>query len=142
MTSSTSISPVGDGLMRISPQDGTLTLLAGRHRDSGRLVFPLPEDPAYDAEPLPQGGTLWSWTVQRFRPKSPPYAGPAAFEPYAVGYVDLGELIVEGRLTGVGFDQLRIGIAMHVVPLELQLGQPPRAAATYAFAPALEGSLP
>ena len=40
---------------------------------------------------FPAKARLWSWTVQRFRPKSPPYAGPVAFEPYAVGYVDLGE---------------------------------------------------
>ncbi|WP_405718482.1 OB-fold domain-containing protein [Streptomyces sp. NBC_01537] len=37
-------------------------------------------------------GTLWTWTVQRYAPKSPPYVGPAAgFEPFAVGYVELPE---------------------------------------------------
>lgn len=127
--------PVSDGLMQVSPQDGAIVLLAGRHRESGRLVFPPPVDSAYASEPLPPRGVLWSFTVQRFRPKSPPYAGPAAFEPYAVGYVDLGPLIVEGRLTGCAFDDLRIGMAMQVVPLVLELGDPPRAATTYAFAP-------
>ncbi|HTJ70421.1 MAG TPA: OB-fold domain-containing protein [Actinospica sp.] len=37
-------------------------------------------------------GTLWSWTVQRFAPKSPPYvAPPGGFVPFALGYVELPE---------------------------------------------------
>lgn len=46
------------------------------------------------AEPvvLSGTGTLWTWTVQRYAPKSPPYAPPAAgFTPFAVGYVELPE---------------------------------------------------
>ncbi len=34
---------------------------------------------------LDRQGTLWTWTIQGFRPKSPPYAGddaPETFEPY------------------------------------------------------------
>jgi uncharacterized OB-fold protein len=39
---------------------------------------------------LARRGTLWTWTIQCFRPKSPPYAGDAeSFEPYGVGYVEL-----------------------------------------------------
>ena len=46
-------------------------------------------------------GTLWTWTVQCFPPKAPPYAAATEFEPYAVGYVELpGELRVESLLTG------------------------------------------
>jgi uncharacterized OB-fold protein len=49
---------------------------------------------------LPDRGTLWTWTVQAFEPK-PPYRAPeSGFTPYGVGYVDLGEVIVESRLTG------------------------------------------
>ncbi|MGY6026426.1 Zn-ribbon domain-containing OB-fold protein [Streptomyces spinosirectus] len=46
------------------------------------------------AEPvvLSGTGTLWTWTVQRYAPKSPPYVPPAAgFEPFTVGYVELPE---------------------------------------------------
>lgn len=33
---------------------------------------------------------MWAHTVQRFAPKSPPYAPPAeGFAPFAVGYVEL-----------------------------------------------------
>jgi uncharacterized OB-fold protein len=39
---------------------------------------------------LPAEGTLWTWTVQRFAPKSPPYVPPAdGFRPFALGYVEL-----------------------------------------------------
>ena len=35
-------------------------------------------------------GTVWTWTVQRFPPKSPPYEPPPeGFSPFAVGYVEL-----------------------------------------------------
>ena len=62
---------------------------------------------------LARQGTLWSWTVQRFRPKSPPYVGPEEFEPYGVGYVELpGEVRVEARLTESDPARLRIGMPM------------------------------
>lgn len=119
--------------------DGALLVLGGRDRETGRIVFPLPDDEArYEAILLARRGTLWSWTVQRFRPKSPPYAGPADFVPYAVGYVALGDaIIVEGRLSRVDFERLHIGMAMEVVaePFELAGGE---TRLTYAFAPTSE----
>jgi uncharacterized OB-fold protein len=64
---------------------------------------------------LARRGTLWSWTIQRFRPKSPPYAGPEEFEPYGVGYVELpGEVRVEARLTESDPANLRIGMPMEL----------------------------
>ena len=64
-------------------------------------------------------GTLWSWTIQSFRPKSPPFVGPDEFTPFALGYVELpGEVIVETRLTRM--TNLRIGMAMalEIVPYD------------------------
>jgi hypothetical protein len=127
--------PVSPDLLRLCPDGGPPTLLGGRHRASGRLVFPCPQGDDWLPEGLPQTGTLWSCTVQRFRPKSPPYAGPEAFEPYAVGYIDLGPLIVEARLTGAAPDAFRIGMPMRLVPLVLDLTRPDRRVTTYAFAP-------
>lgn len=52
-------------------------------------------------EILPTEGTLWSWTGQHFPPPSPPYFrrhDRTDFEPYFVGYVDLGEILVLSRL--------------------------------------------
>lgn len=47
-------------------------------------------------------GTVWTATIQRFPPKSPPYVPPAGgFVPFAVGYVALPEGVkVEALLDG------------------------------------------
>ena len=127
--------PVDDRLLSLDAA-GTPTLYAGRDRESGRLVYPPPADEErYALEPLPRQGTLWSWTVQRFRPKSPPYAGPEAFEPYAVGYVALGEaLIVEGRLTGAPIDRFAIDMPMTLVA-QAFTRMDGEVRTTFAFAP-------
>ena len=87
---------------------------------------------------LGRRGTLWTWTIQCFPPKSPPYAGDAEeFEPYGVGYVELpGEVRVEARLTEADPARLRIGM-----PMELVLVPAPGAsgALTYAFPPVEDG---
>jgi uncharacterized OB-fold protein len=107
---------IDERLLRLDAH-GEPTLLAGRDRATGQVVFPLPDDEErFDVVELPRAGKLWSWTVQRFRPKSPPYAGPETFEPYAVGYVELGDVaIVEGRLTGAALDGYAIGMPMALV---------------------------
>lgn len=64
---------------------------------------------------LPEAGTLWSWTVQRIRPK-PPYAGPDEYEPYAVGYIDLGPLKIEGLLDGRDPESWEIGTPVRLQP--------------------------
>ena len=70
------------------------------------------EDPARIA--LPTQGRIWTWTVQRFEPKAPYVAPSAGFAPYAVGYVDLGEVLVE-TLLQVGDRDPAIGDAVHLV---------------------------
>lgn len=82
---------------------------------------------------LPDRGTLWTFTVQSIEPKAP-YRPPAeGFEPYAVGYVDLGDVIVESRLVGAGAD-LQIDAPMSLTLLPLRDG-PDGAVVTFAFAP-------
>ena len=54
-----------------------------------------------DRFPLSTEGTLWSWTVQRFPPASPPFppSDGTPFEPFPLGYVELpGEVRVISRL--------------------------------------------
>ncbi len=63
---------------------------------------------------LPSTGTVWSWTVQRIQPK-PPYRGHDEWEPFALGYVDLGVLRVEARLAGRAADEWQIGDTVHLV---------------------------
>jgi uncharacterized OB-fold protein len=57
---------------------------------------------------LSRTGTVWAHTVQRFRPKSPPYVEPeTGFEPFAVGYVELPDGIkVEAIIDGVQNEEL------------------------------------
>lgn len=124
----TTLAPIAPGLWTDEPAP---RLIGGRGRD-GRIRFPLPEgDAAAAFEPvaLSREGRLWSWTVQRFEPKRPPYDGPTPFRPYMIGYVELpGEVIVESRL--VEIDEPRIGM-----PVELVIVPFDGARATFAFRP-------
>lgn len=117
-------------------------LFGGRHRETGKIVFPMPagaEAADYERVPLRNEGALWSFTVQRFRPKSPPYAGAdddRSFKPYALGYVELpGQIIVESRIDIDDFSKLRIGMPMKLAasPFARASGDAP---ITYAFRPA------
>jgi uncharacterized protein len=67
---------------------------------------------------LPEVGVLWSWTVQRIEPKRPYVAPAAGFEPYALGYVDVGEVLVESILVGAP-DSFRIGERLRLVALPM-----------------------
>jgi len=111
-------------------------LIGSRCLDCGVVTFPAqgscPACPSVAVEErlLGRTGTLYTWTVQGFRPK-PPYAGPEEFEPYGVGYVELpGEVRVEARLTVADPGRLRIGMPMELVVV------PFGDRVTYAFTPA------
>lgn len=131
--------PVAEGLFTWPADEPRL--IGSRCRACGIVTFPAqascPACTGVDVEQqlLGRTGTLYTWTVQGFRPK-PPYAGPDGpdrFEPYGVGYVELpGETRVEGRLTVADSDRLRIGMPMElvIVPFAERM--------TYAFAPADE----
>jgi len=95
-------------------------LIGGRDRATGRIVFPCPPREGFDQQPLGRTGTVWSFTIQRYRPKSPPYCGPDAFRPWTVAYVELpGETIVEARLTGVKPEDVRIGMEVELTQIPL-----------------------
>lgn len=95
-------------------------LIGGRDRGTGRIVFPCPERDDFEPVALGRTGTLWSWTVQRYRPKSPPYVGPEAFEPWILGYVELpGETIVEARIVDAEVDDMAIGMALELTEIAL-----------------------
>ncbi|WP_413630125.1 Zn-ribbon domain-containing OB-fold protein [Novosphingobium sp. KCTC 2891] len=125
---------------------GSVTrLLAGRSRIDGKLVFPFPSGGAeenYDLVELAPEGTLWSYTIQRFRPKSP-FNGDGSefdFKPYGVGYVELpGQLIVETRIVADDLTKLRIGEAMRITTEAYRTDDAGEAVLTYAFRPAREG---
>jgi uncharacterized OB-fold protein len=102
-------------------------LIGGRDRQTARVMFPCPPGDGCEPVALGREGRLWSFTVQRFRPKSPPYKGPESFSPWILGYVELpGEVIVEARLVDVDPADVRIGMALTLtqVPLDPAAADP------------------
>jgi uncharacterized OB-fold protein len=131
--------PIAEGLFTWpseAPQ-----LIGSRCDSCGTIAFPVQASCARclatqtSEHLLAREGTLWTWTVQGFRPKSPPYTGPVDFEPFPLGYVELpGEVKVETRLVGVTSTELRIGMPMEltIVPFEQESGV---AVLTFGFRP-------
>ena len=98
--------PIAPGLFTWPAQKPAL--LGSRCNDCGIVSFPVAQScmacsgQDVSVEELPGRGTLWTWTVQQFMPKSPYNSGetPETFKPYGVGYLELpGGVRVEGRLT-------------------------------------------
>jgi uncharacterized OB-fold protein len=128
----------------ISGSEDAPRLIGSECRRCGTVTFPrqasCPRCTSEDVQPreLATRGELWTWTIQCFPPKAPPYleGGVEEFEPYGVGYIELpGEVRVEARLTESDPERLRIGM-----PMELTLIPVPGASdtLTFAFRPAEE----
>ncbi|HEY2658580.1 MAG TPA: OB-fold domain-containing protein [Caulobacteraceae bacterium] len=129
--------PLAEGLFRVV--DGAPRLLGGRRKSDGKFAFPMPQDAQaelYEVVELAAEGRLWSYTVQRFRPKTP-YAGPGddrSFRPYAVGYVELpGQIIVESHLKADDFAALKIGMPMRLALIPFAEDPDGTQVLTYAF---------
>ena len=63
-------------------------------------------------------GSLWTWTIQSFLPKSPYVSDETAetFKPYGVGYIEMPAGIrIESRLLIADPIKLRIGMPMKLV---------------------------
>jgi len=120
------LDPIAADLWTVEPR-----LIGGRGTD-GRIRFPMPVgDAAAGFEPVPLSltGTLWSWTIQNFEPKRPPYQGPVPFQPYMVGYVELpSEVIIAARIVDVAKPCIGQPLALRIVPFD-------DARSTYAFGP-------
>ena len=136
--------PVTEGLFTWPSEDPRL--LASRCLDCGNHMFPVQAGcskcggASMETVELADRGTLWTWTVQSYPPKAPPFAGnvdPATFEPYGVGYVELdGKLLVESRLTVADPAQLNIGMELEMVIDPLYVNSGGDQVVTFAFAPA------
>jgi len=132
---------IAAGLVEVTPSGPRIVV--GRRPD-GSLVFPMPGEDAAECERALLGptGTLWSWTVQRFRPKSPPYvAAEGAFAPFFVGYVEFPEgIIIEGRiLARVGRDDLCVGMPMEVTVIAVCADASGAPLHLFAFRPVAAG---
>ncbi|WP_328429754.1 Zn-ribbon domain-containing OB-fold protein [Streptomyces sp. NBC_00443] len=138
--------PVAEGLFTWPPTPSEPPRLIGSECTACGLVsFPAAADcvrcGGQDPKErlLADRGTLWTYTTQNFRPPSPPYDGPEAFEPYAVGYIELpGELLVEARLTEADPHRLRIGQPMRLTLVPYTVRDDGTEAVTFAFTPAEE----
>ena len=88
---------------------------------------------------LDRRGTLWTWTVQGFPPKAPPFIGdadPDTFEPFGVGYVEIpGQVKVEARLTEADPEKLEIGMEMELTLVPLTTDDDGNEIITFAFRP-------
>jgi uncharacterized OB-fold protein len=136
---------VADGIFIL--RDGRPVLLGSRCTNCDNHMFPRQNgcprcmSSEQDDVELATTGTLWSWTVQAFPPKAPPYLGPVGddFVPFGVGYVELpGEVRVEARLTEADPDRLEIGMPMELVVDRLGNDDDGNEIITYAFAPVRE----
>ena len=114
--------PIAEGLFTWPAANPAL--LGSRCRDCGIATFPAAEScmacsgQNVSVEELPGRGTLWTWTVQQFMPKTPYKSNETmeTFKPYGVGYLELpGGVRVEGRLTENDPGKLQIGMEMDVV---------------------------
>jgi len=115
--------PIQEGLFTWPSQDPRL--IGSKCKNCGEITFPAqnscPNCCLEDVEKiqLSTKGKLWTYTVQGFYPKSPPYAGPdtpESFVPFGVGYIELpNEVKVESRLTENDPEKLKIGMDMELV---------------------------
>lgn len=126
----------------VDVRNGAPVLYGGQSKETGKIIFPYPEGAErerYDKVELRAEGALWSYTVQRFPPKNPPYLGPTtpdSFKPFAVGYVELeNQVIVETRIATDDFSALKVGQAMRLTTIAFAEDQQGEPIHTYAFEP-------
>ena len=138
-------------MAQVPVDDGEITsiddprLIGSRCNTCGNHMFPTqgscPKCASTDTVPieLETVGTLWTWTVQGYPPKAPPYLGdadPKTFESFGVGYVELpGQVKVETRLTESDPEKLEIGMEMELTLVPLYTNDDGDEVMTFAFAP-------
>ena len=133
------------GLLRL---DGDRpSLIGSRCADCGEVYFPSTASctrclgTRLEPHDLGNSGVLWSWTIQGFLPKPPYDSGETAdsFEPYGVGYVEMGcGIKVESRLTSADPALLRIGMPMALTLVPYKLCETGERVSTFAFEPSAE----
>jgi uncharacterized protein len=133
---------IDDSLVEGLPDDPVL--VSSRCRTCGTVAFPsqasCPRCADLDVEryPLSRQGSPWSFTTQRFAPKTPYLAATAPFRPFGVGYVELdGKVRVESRLIADDLRSLRIGMPMELT-LDAFHDDGGQSVLTFAFTPTTE----
>lgn len=138
------MTPVVDGIFTDGPRG--VRLIATRCGGCDTTWFPQREtcanpactSPVLAPVELPDRGTLYSYTFQRYQ--APPPFRMDNWQPYFLGLVDLGEGVrVMGMLTGVAEADVRIGMEVRLVAEALFVDAQRGAVATYKFAPVRKG---
>jgi uncharacterized OB-fold protein len=123
--------------------DANPQLIGSKCGSCGATAFPVqPRCPRCSAGemselPLPQRGTLVTWTTQGF-PPGPPYKGPVGkdFAPFGVGLVQLDDVIrVEGRLTENDPTKLEFGMDVELTMVPFATDDDGNDLVTFAFQP-------
>ncbi len=145
MTAHQASIPVAEGLFEIVA--GQTKLIGSRCLSCDTIYFPQalgcrnPEcrNKSVEQTYLPDHGTLYSYTIQRYQP--PPLFRMDNWSPYALGLVDLGDgLQVMGMLTGIALDEIMIGMPLKLVVEPLYADAENGETLTYKFAPADVGA--
>ncbi len=132
--------PIAEGIFTM---DREPQLMGSRCGDCGIVTFPSQEScprcgaTTMETHALARRGRLWAWTTQEFPPPSPPYSGASGknFVPFGVGYIDLGDVKVEARLTTADAEDLRDGMEMELVLVPLRTDDDGNDVVTFAFRP-------
>jgi uncharacterized OB-fold protein len=133
--------PIADNLFTAAA--GEPQLIGSRCTACGMVTFPAQGSCPRCASTemaeqlLARRGRLWAWTTQDFPPPSPPFAGAGGreFVPFGVGYVDLGDVKVETRLTESDPERLEIGMEMELVVVPFRTDDDGNEVVTFAFRP-------
>jgi uncharacterized protein len=120
-------------------------LLASRCTRCGGFAFPAGPSctrcgsTSVETVELPRKGRLWTWTIQRFMPKSPYLSSEteATFKPFGIGYVELpGTVRIETRLMENDSGKLRFGADMELAIYTHRVEADGTHIMNYAFKPA------
>jgi uncharacterized OB-fold protein len=142
--------PISDGLFTwpLPEPGGKSALIGARCSLCEAITFPQASgcprcgETQMHAFELPTRGTLYTWTTQEFLPKEP-YLGsetPEDFTPWAVGYVQLEDLIrVEGRLYDVDPADLDFEMPFKVVIRPFRKDEDGTVVYSFGFTPITEG---
>jgi uncharacterized OB-fold protein len=138
--------PLREGLFTWPSADPQL--IASRCTACGEVAFPRQDScpnctgAATETIHLAGRGKLWTWTIQRFPPPKPPFAGDGeTFLPFGVGYIELPEGIrIEARLTENDPEKLEIGMDMELVIEKFDTDGAGNERMSFAFRPVAERS--
>ena len=134
---------VDPGVLVLTPDGprliGSRCVVCGTHTFPAQDGCPRCTATSMEGVELAHRGTLWTWTIQAFPPKAPPFVGDAdaeRFVPFGVGYVELpGQVKVEARLTECDPARLELGMQMSLTLVPLATDADGTETVTFAFEP-------